>query len=155
MAGIGQTLTREIYERLTHELNELKKQRAEVSEEIREAREQGDLRENFAYHDAKQRQGLLEARIGLLESRLEDATVLEAGASLEEVAIGTPVTVRRGNEERQRTYVIVTEDELDHVDNGATADSPIGSALIGKKVGDIVEVQGPAGPINFEILKIG
>lgn len=155
MAGFGQTLTRESYDRLSNELNELKKQRAEVSEEIREAREQGDLRENFAYHDAKNRQGILEARISLLESRLDDATVLEAGAAMDQVAIGMPVTVRRGNEEKTRTYVIVTEDELDHVDNGATADSAIGSALIGKKVGDNVEVEGPAGPINFEIIKIG
>lgn len=154
MAGIGQTLTRESYERLSSELNELKKQRAEVSDEIREAREQGDLRENFAYHDAKNRQGILEARIALLESRLEDATVLEQGATLEQVAIGASVTVRRGNEDRERVYLIVTEDELDSVDNGATADSPIGSALMGNRVGDNVEVQGPNGPINFEILKI-
>jgi transcription elongation factor GreA len=155
MAGIGQTLTRDSFERLSGELNELKKQRAEVSDEIREAREQGDLRENFAYHDAKNRQGILEARIALLESRLDDATVLEEGAAPEQVAIGTTVTVRRGNEDRERTYVIVTEDELDQVNNGATADSPIGSALMGKRTGDNIEVQGPNGPINFEILKIG
>ena len=155
MAGIGQTLTRDSFERLSGELNELKKQRAEVSEEIREAREQGDLRENFAYHDAKNRQGILEARISLLEARLDDATVLEEGAAPEQVAIGTTVIVRRGGEDRERTYVIVTEDELDQVDSGATADSPIGSALMGKRVGDNVEVQGPNGPINFEILKIG
>jgi len=154
MAGIGQTLTRESFERLSSELNELKKQRAEVSDEIREAREQGDLRENFAYHDAKNRQGILEARIALLESRLEDATVLEEGAALEQVAIGTSVTVRRGAEDRERVYVIVTEDELDSVNNGATADSQIGSALMGKRVGENVEVQGPNGPINFEILNI-
>ena len=154
MAAIGQTLTRESFERLSGELNELKKQRAEVSDEIREAREQGDLRENFAYHDAKNRQGILEARIALLEGRLDGATVLEAGASVEQVAIGTTVTVKRGNEDRQRIYVIVTEDELGSVDNGATADSPIGSALMGKRVGETVEVEGPAGPINFEILNI-
>ncbi len=154
MAAIGQTLTRESYDRLSSELNELKKQRAEVSDEIREAREQGDLRENFAYHDAKNRQGMLEARISLLESRLDDATVLEAGATLEQVAIGTSVTVKRGNEDRERIYVIVTEDELDSVDHGATADSPIGSALMGQRVGQTVKVEGPNGPINFEILKI-
>lgn len=154
MAAIGQTLTRESFERLSGELNELKKQRAEVSDEIREAREQGDLRENFAYHDAKNRQGILEARIALLEGRLDGATVLEAGASVEQVAIGTTVTVKRGNEDRQRIYMIVTEDELHSVDNGATADSPIGSALMGKRAGETVEVEGPAGPINFEILKI-
>ena len=154
MAAIGQTLTSESYERLSSELNELKKQRAEVSDEIREAREQGDLRENFAYHDAKNRQGILEARIALLEGRLDGATVLQEGAALDQVAIGTSVTVKRGNEERERVYVIVTEDELDTVDHGATADSPIGSALMGHRVGETVEVEGPNGPINFEILKI-
>jgi len=155
MAEIGQTLTRESYERITNELEELKKQRAVVSKDIKEAREQGDLRENFAYHDAKNAQGLLEARIALLEARLADANVLEHGAQVDKVVIGLPVTVRRGGEDRTRVYVIVTEDELDHVDNGATADSPIGSALLGKSVGDQVEVQGPSGPILFEVLQIG
>ena len=155
MAGIGTTITRESFDRLNNELEEMKKQRSAVAQDIKEAREQGDLRENFAYHDAKNAQGMLLARIALLEGRLADATVMDPGATLDQVVIGAPVTVRRGGEERPRIYRIVTEDELDHVDNGATADSPIGEALLGKKVGDTVDVQGPNGPIAFEILEIG
>ena len=155
MAANGQTITRESYDRLSHELEDMKQQRAVVAQDIKEAREQGDLRENFAYHDAKNAQGILLARIALLEGRLGNANVMEGNAVLDQVVIGAPVTVRRGGEERTRTYRIVTEDELDHVDNGATADSPIGEALLGKKVGDKVDVQSPSGPIIFEIIEIG
>ncbi len=155
MAATGQTLTRDSYERLKNELEELKKQRAVVSQDIKEAREQGDLRENFAYHDAKNAQGLLEARIALVEGRLMDAQVVEEGQVIDTVIIGVPVKVRRGGEDRIRTYTIVSEDELDQVENGATADSAIGSALLGQKAGTTVEVQGPNGPIAFEILEIG
>lgn len=155
MAGTGQTLTRESYDRLNNELEDLKKQRAVVSQDIKEAREQGDLRENFAYHDAKNAQGLLEARIALVEGRLMDAQIMEAGETIDKVIIGIPVKVRRGGEDRIRVYTIVSEDELDQVDNGATADSAIGQALLGQKAGSKVEVQGPNGPIVFEILEIG
>src|SRR5690606_22021864 len=130
------------YERLTQELENLKGQRAKIVEDIKEAREQGDLRENFAYHDAKNNQGILEARIAGVESRLANAVIVEAEDAAGEVVMGVPVKVHFKEQDRTRTYTIVTEEELDEVDGGASADSPIGGALLGRKVGDVVEIEG-------------
>jgi transcription elongation factor GreA len=154
MAGIEQRFSRSSYERLTQELEKLKGQRAKVVEDIKEAREQGDLRENFAYHDAKNAQGILEARIAGIEGRLANAVIVE-GEEGSEVMMGVPVTIYFKEQDRKRTYTIVTEEELDEVDGGASADSPIGVALLGKKVGDVVELEGPAGFTEVEVLSIG
>jgi transcription elongation factor GreA len=157
MASLQPRFTREAYNRLSQELEALKLQRGGVIQDIKEAREQGDLRENFAYHDAKRAQGLLEARIGNLETRLADAIVVEDGATFDEVILGVPVRVRMngGGVDEVRTYTIVSAEELDQVDNGASEDSPVGSALLGKKVGDVAEVQGPRGTVSLEIIAIG
>ena len=157
MASMQPRFTREGYDRLQQELESLKQQRSGVVDDIREAREQGDLKENFAYHDAKNAQGILEARIANLESRLEGAEIVEAGEGFDEVILGVPVTVRMEGAAKDdtRVYTIVSEEELDQVDNAASQDSPIGSALVGKKVGDIAEVEGPNGIVNFEVVAIG
>jgi len=157
MPPVQARFTRESYDRLKQELENLKGQREGIRNDIQEAREQGDLRENYAYHNAKEAQGLLEARIHSLELQLGDALILEAGETLEEVVIGVPVTVRPegGADDDLRVYTIVTAEELDYVDDAASADSPIGSALLGKKVGDIVEVQGPRGVVRFEVVAVG
>lgn len=150
-----QQISRASYDRLNEELENLKSQRAGVVQDIKEAREQGDLKENFAYHEAKDRQGLLEARISALELRLDEAEVVEAGAGNDTVLMGVPVTVRNTSNGKERVYVVVTEEELDHVDHAASADSPVGVALLGQKEGDTVEVEGPNGAVYFDILKIG
>jgi transcription elongation factor GreA len=155
MPSIQPRFTREGYDRLQHELESLKQQRSGVVDDIREAREQGDLKENFAYHDAKNAQGILEARIANLEARLEGAEIVEAGEGFDEVILGVPVIVRMEGSEDTRLYTIVSEEELDQVDNAASEESPIGTALLGKKVGDIAEVQGPNGIVNFEVVAIG
>jgi len=149
-----QQLSRSSYERLKEELENLKGQRQGIVAEIKEAREQGDLKENFAYHDAKDRQGLLEARISTLEMRLDEAEIVEADETNGEVVMGSTVTVLNKAAGKERQYTIVTEEERDQVDNPATAESPVGQALLGKKVGDTVEVQGPNGAVYFEILKV-
>ena len=157
MASLQPRFTREGYERLKNELDSLKNQRGAVIQDIKEAREQGDLRENHAYHAAKDAQGMLEARISRLEDRLSDVLIIEEGEVCEEVIIGVPVTVRPLDDGAgtERTYTIVPEEELGTVDNSASEASPIGSALLGKKVGDIAEVQGPKGIIRFEIITVG
>ena len=94
MAPLQPRFTREGYERLKNELDSLKNQRGAVIQDIKEAREQGDLRENHAYHAAKDAQGMLEARISRLEDRLSDVLIIEEGEVCEEVIIGVPVTVR-------------------------------------------------------------
>ena len=155
MAGIQQRITRASYDKLKKELEELRGQRAGIVEDIKEAREQGDLRENFAYHAAKDAQGLLEARIGSLEARLENSIVVEEGEINEEVVMGIPLQVRNKTSGTERTYIIVSSEELDDYDDAASVDSPVGEALLGKKVGDVVGVQGPNGLVEFEILSIG
>lgn len=157
MAKTEAHFTREGYERLQKELEDLKRQRIEIRTEIREAREQGDLRENFAYHAAKESQGMIEARITSLESRLEDAIIIENGTAVDKVMLGIPVTVRPPGtgEDENRVYTIVATEELEHVEDAASEESPIGQALLGKKVGEVVEVQGPRGVVRFEIISIG
>ena len=155
MAGIEQRFSRPSYERLVQELENLKGQRAQVIADIKEAREMGDLKENFAYHDAKNAQGILEARISGVEMRLSNAVIVEGEEAANEVVMGAPVKVHFVGTERTRTYIIVTEEELEEVEGGASADSPIGVALLGKKVGDVVEIEGPNGPAKLEVLGIG
>jgi len=155
MAGIEQRFSRPSYERLTNELENLKGQRAQVIADIKEAREMGDLKENFAYHDAKNAQGILEARIAGVESRLANAVIVEGEEAANEVVMGVPVKVHFLDADRIRTYIIVTEEELEEVEGSASADSPIGVALLGKKVGDVVEIEGPNGNAKLEVLAIG
>jgi transcription elongation factor GreA len=71
------------------------------------------------------------------------------------VMMGVPVKVHFKEQDRTRTYTIVTEEEVDEVDGGASADSPVGSALLGRKVGDVVELEGPNGIVQVEILAVG
>jgi transcription elongation factor GreA len=147
--------TRAAYDRLQNELDALKGRRAEIVNDIKEAREQGDLRENHAYHQAKDTQGMVEARIAELELRLSEAQILEEGEVLDEVVLGVPVKVKNLNSGTEREYCIVSPEELESVENGASQASPVGSALLAKKVGEIAEVQGPNGIVKFEILSIG
>lgn len=155
MASLEARFTREAYEKVKSELDGLKAQRNEVRNDIKEAREQGDLRENFAYHQAKEAQGILEARITQLEARLDNAVILEEGEALDEVVLGVPVKVRQEDTQQERFYNIVSSEDVYTVDNGASEESPVGSALLGKRPGDVVEVQGPNGVVRFEILAIG
>lgn len=155
MAGLQQRITRASYDKLKKDLEDLRSQRSGIVNDIKEAREQGDLRENFAYHAAKDAQGLLEARIHSLETRLANSVVVEEGEVNEEVVLGIPVQVLNMTSGIERSYIIVSSEELDDYDDAASADSPVGEALIGKKVGDVVGVQGPNGLVEFKILSIG
>jgi transcription elongation factor GreA len=155
MAGLQQRITRSSYERLKNELEELRGQRAGIIEDIKEAREQGDLKENFAYHAAKDAQGLLEARISSLEARLDNSVVVEEGEVNEEVVMGIVVQVKNITHDIERSYIIVSSEELEEYDDAASVDSPVGEALMGKKVGDVVGVQGPNGIVEFEVIAIG
>jgi transcription elongation factor GreA len=152
--------TREAYDRLVAELDALKQKRNEVRQDVKETREQGDLRENFPYHAAREQQGILEARIVNLEQRLADAVIVEAGTSMDEVIQGVPVTVKVLSSGATRTYMLVSPEEMEDFDldsdyTPASNESPVGSALLGKKQGETVEVEGPSGIVALEILKIG
>lgn len=155
MASIQPRFTRETYERQQAQLEELKSRRVEIIKDIAEAREQGDLRENHAYHHAKDMQGMLEAQIGELERRLADPIIIEAGDSVEEVTLGIPVTVKVLPSGQERIYNIVSPEEQFEVDNGASEESPVGTALLGKKIGEVAEVEGPGGIVQMEVVRIG
>ena len=146
--------TREGYEKLKEQLEELKTQRAIVRDEVKEARELGDLKENAGYHAARESQGIIEARISSLEKRLDDAVVVEGG-NFESVALGIPTKVKNLATGQERIYTVVGSEEIEFTDNAASEESPVGQVLLGKKVGDIAQVQGPNGVVQFEILSIG
>ncbi len=154
MSAFQAQFTREGYTRLQAELEDLKTQRVTIRQEIKEARELGDLKENAGYHAAREQQGMLEARISNLEERLEDAIIVDE-LSFDEVMLGVPVEVKNLENSKTRFYTIVASEELEFTEGAASEESPIGQALLEKKVGDIAEVEGPNGIVKFEILRIG
>ncbi|PQV63668.1 transcription elongation factor GreA [Abditibacterium utsteinense] len=154
MSSLQAQFTREGYDKLKEQLEELKTQRAIVRDEVKEARELGDLKENAGYHAARESQGIIEARISSLEKRLDDAVIVE-GNSFESVVLGVPVKVKNLENGKERFYSVVGSEEMEFTEFAASQESPIGQVLLGKKPGEIVEVQGPAGIVRFEILKIG
>ena len=154
MSAIQAQFTREGYTRLQAELEDLKAQRVTIRQEIKEARELGDLKENAGYHAARETQGMLEARITNLEERLEDALIVD-NPSFDEVMLGVPVEVKNLDSGKTRFYTIVASEELEFTEGAASEESPIGQALLEKKVGDVAEVEGPNGIVKFEILQIG
>ena len=154
MASLQAQFTREGYERLMVELDDLKAQRVTIREEIKDARELGDLKENAGYHAARETQGIIEARIASLEKRLEDAVVVD-NPSYDIVMLGVPVTVQIEGAPATRVYTIVASEEMEFMENAASEESAIGQALLGKAVGDVAEVTGPKGLVKIEILKIG
>ena len=151
MAGFQAQFTREGFERLKTELEQLKLDRIALREEVKEARELGDLKENAGYHAARQALGILEGRISGLETRLEDAVIVENG-SFEDVGLGIPVKIKNLSTGTERVYTIVGSEEMEFTEGGASELSPIGQALLGKKVGDVVNIN-PT--VQFEVLSIG
>ena len=119
---------------------------------IAEAREKGDLKENAEYDAAKENQGILEARIKKLEGDLANARILEAdNVDTSKVSILTKVTITNLNTKKQLTYQIVSEKEADLKLNKISITSPIGKGLMGKAIGDVAEVQVPAGVMKFKV----
>jgi transcription elongation factor GreA len=127
-------------------------QRPAIAAAILAAREDGDLRENGAYHDAKDRQGLMEGRIRELKSKLERAEVIEAPQAGGTVALGSVVTVKGPDGEAQ--YTIVGSMEAKISAGRISNESPLGKALLGKAVGDTAQVQTPGGETTYTIAAI-
>ena len=147
-------LTPEGEEKLQAELLELKGvKRDELSQRLRSAIQMGDLSENADYHQAKEDQGFLEGRIQEIESILRNAIIIERTQSSGVVFIGSHVTIQESNEEPE-TYHLVGPTEADPRKGKISHESPIGRALIDKKVGDIAEAETPGGKIKFKIIKI-
>lgn len=149
-------LSKKGYDDLKEELNNLKTvDRPNVINQIAEARDKGDLSENAEYDAAKEAQGLLEARIAKLEVDLSNSRVIdESKLDNSKVSLLSVVAIKNLANNSEMSYTIVSESEADLSQKKISASSPIGKGLIGKEVGDIVDIVVPNGTIQFEILKI-
>lgn len=129
--------------------------RAQISEQIKEARAFGDLSENAEYDEAKNEQARVEAEIAQLEKMLRNATVVEDNEiDVTSVGIGTTVRILDMEFDEEEVYSIVGSVEADADKKRISNESPVGGALMGKKVGDVAEVATPGGTVSFKILDI-
>ncbi|MEY4106327.1 MAG: hypothetical protein RL181_669 [Bacteroidota bacterium] len=149
-------MTREGYERLKADLEELKTRgRAEAARAIAEAREKGDLSENAEYDAAKEAQGMLELRINDLEKQLSSARILDASSvDTSQVTVLSKVTIENVKNKASITYQLVSESEADLKAKKISVNSPMGQGLLGKKVGEVALVKTPNGNIEFKIVNI-
>lgn len=148
-----QIISQEGYDKLKDELNLLSTvRRKEIAERIERAKELGDLSENAEYSEAKDTQALNEGRILELTNTLKNVTVVEASTSNDEVSMGSKVTVKSDNGEKQ--YTIVSFNEADPVNGKISNESPLGVAFLHKHKGDSIEVETPRGPVKYKIVKI-
>jgi transcription elongation factor GreA len=150
-------MTVEGAEALRQELQKLKQEdRPRVVKAIAEAREHGDLKENAEYHAAKEEQGFIEGRIQEIEGKLSNAQVIDVTklAPSGKVIFGTTVSLLDLEKDARRVYKIVGDDEADLKQNKVSVSSPIARALIGKEEGDVVIVQAPSGPVEYEIEEV-
>jgi transcription elongation factor GreA len=148
--------TKQGLQNLKDELNHLKNvERPNITKEIAEARDKGDLSENAEYDAAKEAQGMLEAKIVKLETQLSQARVLdESELDTSSVHLLTKVTIKNIENDAELTYAIVPESEADLMDKKISVESPIAKGLLGKKVGEIAEIEVPTGMMKFEIIDI-
>ena len=127
----------------------------EVTEMIKVARGYGDLSENSEYDDAKNEQAKLYARIAEVEDILSNAVVINAGAAdADHIGLGCTFTVLDIDDNEELTFELVGSQEADPLNGRVSDDAPFGIALVGTKVGDIVEVEAPVGSIKYKVLKI-
>jgi transcription elongation factor GreA len=129
--------------------------RNELPREILKARAHGDLSENAEYHAAKERQGLVNARLGQLQKRLADFSMIDMDRiPRDRVGLGSHVTVLDVKTSTEIKYELVTSEEADAVQGKISTASPIGKSLLGKEVGDTVKMQAPGGLKELEILEL-
>ncbi len=149
-------LTREGYEKLVEELDNLRNvRRREISKAIAEARAHGDISENAEYDAAKDAQAQNEKRIADLEHKLSSAKILDdSNMPKDEVLIGATVKLQDVDSKEEMEYTLVSEEEADYEKNKISTSSPVGSSLLGHKVNDVVQIKIPAGTLNYKVLKI-
>lgn len=142
--------------KLKDELQQMKRvERPSISKQIAEARDKGDLSENAEYDAAKEAQGLLEARIAKLENVIANARVVdETQMDTSKAFILSKVKIKNLNNNMTLDYQLVAENEADLKTKKISIESPIGKGLLGKSLGDVVEIQIPSGIVKFEILDI-
>lgn len=156
MASTPAYITKERLKEIEEELNYLKnKRRPEIAQMIADARSHGDLSENADYDAAKDAQGLLELQISKLETTLSRVRVIDTNDfPNDKVYILSKVKIKNRKNNALLDYILVGEEEADFEKNKIAITSPIGKALMGKVIGDVVSIKVPAGLIEYEILEI-
>lgn len=141
---------------LKEELDQLRDvERPKASQDIAEARDKGDLSENAEYDAAKEAQGLLEMRISKMEATLANARLIdESQLDTSKVLVLSTVKIKNQNNGMEMTYTLVAESEADLKSGKISVNSPIGTGLLGKEVGDVAEIKVPNGTLKFDILEI-
>ena len=150
-------ITAEGLQKLEEELAQRKGAiREEILERIKEARAQGDLSENSEYDQAKEDQGKNESRIVELEQMIKTAVIIDTSASSKEgkVSLGCTVVLKDMETEEEESYTLVGTTEADPFENKISNESPVGKAVIGKKIGDVVVAVTPAGELSYKILEV-
>ncbi|MBN8526290.1 MAG: transcription elongation factor GreA [Planctomycetes bacterium] len=152
---MGIPVTAEGKRKMQAELDQLNARIPVIAKQIEEAREKGDLRENAEYHAAREDMSMTNARIAELKNKLASAVVVdESQIDTSKVAFGAKVDMQDLKDKSVETWQLVGEGEDDPLENRILTSSPMGKALLGKAVGDTVEVQAPVGVLKFKIKKI-
>lgn len=153
---MGETyLTREGYEKLKTELEKLYKLKTELSGEIGEAMEQGDLKENAGYTASKERQGEVLRRITEIDSKLKSARLVETlDVKKDEARIGATVTIREKSSGEEFAYTLVSSDESDPSAGKISVESPMAQGILGSKAGKNIKIALPAGEKAFSVVKV-
>ena len=149
-------LTKEGLEKIENEVDQLKSvRRREVAERIKHALAFGDISENSEYDEAKNEQAWVEERIGKLENTLRNAVIIsEENISVDSVSVGSKVTLKDLEYDEEVEYSIVGSAEADPYEGRISNESPVGSALIGAKTGEVVSIQVPDGTMKYEVISI-
>ncbi|MEI7675659.1 MAG: transcription elongation factor GreA [Bacteroidales bacterium] len=149
-------MTQEGYKKLLDDLNHLETvKRPEISRQIAEARDKGDLSENAEYDAAKEAQGLLEMKIGQMKEVVASARLLdESQLHTDTVQILNKVKIRNVTSNAEMKYMLVSETEANLKEGKLAVNTPIAKGLLGKKVGDVVEITVPSGVMSFEVIEI-
>lgn len=146
-------LTKEGLEKLKTELSDIEnKKLKEIAEKIADARELGDLSENSEYHEAKEQQSFLAGRAAELKYKIKHAQIIEKNGCSGDITVGCAVSLN--SEGNKIDFEIVGSDESDPANGKISSDSPIGSALLGHKVGESVSIETPAGEKSYKIIAI-
>ena len=149
-------MTQEGYNKIKAEVEQMERvEMPVITEKIAEARAEGDLKENAEYHGQRERQGMLQAKINLLKSKLANATIVDTSKiPTDEVGFGAIVTVKDLDFDDEEDFTLVGAGEEDYDTGKILISSPIGQGLLGKKVGEVAEIEAPKGTIKFEVVAI-
>jgi transcription elongation factor GreA len=149
-------MTREGYNKIKADIERMETvEMPEIVRKLAEARAEGDLKENAEYHAQRENQGLLQAKINELKTKLAKATIVDVSQlPKDEVVFGCTVTVKDQDYGDEEEFTLVGAGEDDYDSGRILCTSPIGQGLLGKKVGEVAEIEAPAGLMKFEVVKI-